>query len=148
MTKVRKFFFALALSAVMMSVGLAGAFAARNHVSVKLRPPVMHSHMMMMVEHAYGNAKISYTKRDADINLTADKLPKPGTIHENAYVLWLVNGSSKVNVGSLSVHGNMAGLHKTTMNVKFNKLVVTAEKSLTVSHPMGPKVLAGDVLRH
>ena len=143
---MRRFLFALALSSALLSLSIGGVRAAMTMATVQLRPPA-NIHMMALA-HATGTARISYTKQDADINLTADNLPRPAALHANAYVLWLVGGTHKVNAGRLKINGNMAGLHTMTMDVMFSKLVVTAERSATTMKPMGTKVLTGAVMRH
>ena len=142
---MRKSLAGLALAGALVSVGAGGALAAMMNQTVRLYTP---SHAVKMAMHATGTAKITYTTHDATIQLTADGLPAPASIHEAAYVLWLVNGTHKVNAGSLHVNGMMAGAHVMTMDTAFNKLVVTAEKHANVMHAMGPKVLVGAVMHH
>jgi hypothetical protein len=102
----------------------------------------------MEIAHATGSADISYTKHDATIKLTTEKLPNPMALHEHAYVLWLVNGNHKISAGSFMVHNGMGALHTMTMDTNFNKLVVTAERSAHAMHPMGVTVLIGQVMHH
>lgn len=143
---MRKLLSLLALVGALVSLGAAVTAAAPSKVSVQLKPPA-GTHMMA-ITHAFGSATISYTAHDADIKLTADKLPKPGAIHEKVYVLWSVKGKHKLNVGGLKVHRNMAGLHKMIMDTTFTQLVVTGEQSVAEKAPMGPKVLSGTVMHH
>lgn len=141
---MRQLLSALALSGAMFSLTVSGSYAAMTRATVRLHPPA-NAHMMA-IAHTSGTARISYTAHNADIKLTADNLPRPSALHEGAYVLWLVTGMHKVNAGSLKIDGNMAGLHAMTMDVMFNRLVVTAEKSAAAKAPMGPRVLVGTVM--
>src|SRR5436305_9230805 len=103
---MRRFLFALALAGALLALSMGGVHAAMTMATVQLHPPA-NTHMMALA-HATGSARISYTKQDADINLTADNLPRPAALHANAYVLWLVAGTHKVNAGSLKINGSMA----------------------------------------
>ena len=143
---MRKVLSALTLGGALLSLGAGASLAASMAATAQLKPPA-GTHMMA-IAHAYGSARIAYTAHDATINLTADNLPKPSALHENAYVLWLVNGAHKINAGSLKITGSMAGLHAMTMDTMFTGLVVTAEKSATTKDSMGPRVLAGQVMHH
>ena len=143
---MRRLVTVLALAGAVPLLGIGGANAAMTKATVQLRPPA--SIHMMSLAHATGTARISYSTHDADIRLTADNLPRPAALHANAYVLWLVSGTHKVNAGTLKIDGNMAGLHAMTMDVTFNRLVVTAERSAMPMHPMGTRVLVGSVMRH
>jgi hypothetical protein len=131
----------------LLVLTLSVAFASSTKATVTLKPP-KSGHIMAMVKHAFGSAKISYTANDAAINLTTDNLPKPSAIHAKVYVLWTVRGTHKLNAGALKLTGNMGGLHATTMDTKFSSLVVTAEQSKTEKAPMGTKVLVGPVMHH
>lgn len=135
----------MALAGALLLAGAGGALAAMMNQTVHLKAP---AGAMKMTMHAMGTAKVSYTTHDATIQLTTDGLPAPASIHEGAYVLWLVNGAHKVNAGSLHVNGMMAGAHIMTMDTAFNKMVVTAEKQANVMHAMGPRVLVGTVMHH
>jgi hypothetical protein len=143
---MRRFLSAFPLAGALLALSIGGASAAMTMATVQLRPPA-NIHMMALARAA-GTARISYAKHDADIRLTADNLPQLATLHANAYVLWLVGGTHKVNAGSLKVDGDMAALHTTTMDATFNRLVVTAERSARVMRPMGTRVLVGAVMRH
>lgn len=135
----------LVLSLLALNTGHVSA--AMNSATVTLHPANMH---LMSIAHATGSAHITYTNggHDATIKLTTDNLPRPATLHASAYVLWLVNGSHRVNAGALHINGMMAGLTAMTMDTAFNRLVVTAEKSMSAAHPMGTRVLVGTVMKH
>lgn len=137
---------AIAAGGAALFLTMTAALAAPSKQTVMLHAP-MPNHMMA-IAHATGSALISYTAHDATITLTTEKLPNPTTLHENVYVLWLVAGKQRMNAGSFAVHNGMGGLHAMTMDTMFTKLIVSAEKSSHVMHPMGVKVLVGAVMHH
>jgi hypothetical protein len=136
----------LILGGSLLTGGLSAALAAPNTETVALHAP-MHTQMMAL-EHAMGSAVITYTAHDATIKLTTEMLPSPVALHEHVYVLWLAHGSRQANAGSFTVHNGMGALHAMTMDTTFTKLVVTAEKAAHAMHPMGVKVLTGNVMMH
>jgi hypothetical protein len=141
---------------VISGMGLAVALTAMNLASAVAAPmmvkfhPVAASHaMMMMTMHTTGSATITYTKHDADIKVTTNKLPAVASVHGKFYVVWATTGN-KMNTyaGVLNVHGAMASGHYMIMDTMFNQLVVTAEKSMHPMHSMGTRVLTATVMHH
>jgi hypothetical protein len=143
---MRRVLSGLVLAGALSAMGLSTALAAP--VMVKFHP-VAASHAMMMTMHTTGSATITYTKHDADIRVTTDNLPAVASVHGKYYVVWATTGT-KMNsyAGILTVHGNMAGGHYMIMDTMFNKLVVTAEKSMHPMHAMGTRILAATVMHH
>jgi hypothetical protein len=133
------------IAAALLSAGWSAASAKSMSGSVLLKPVNMHN---MKIAHASGNASIKYTAHDANIRLTAERLPKPTALHQKVYVVWAITGKQKMNIGHFSVRNGMGGAHLMPMVTKFNKLVVSAERSVTVPHPMGVLVLSGAVMHH
>jgi hypothetical protein len=135
---------------------LAGAFGAVSLSSVLAAPvmvkfhPVAASHaMMMMTMHSTGSATISYTKTEANIKVATNNLPAVASVHGKYYVVWATTGTKmSTYAGVLTVHGNMAGGHYMIMDTMFNKLVVSAEKSMHPTHAMGARILTATVMHH
>ncbi len=139
---------ALVLTVTVCALGLSSALAAP--MMVKFHPVAASHAMMMMVMHSTGSATITYTKHEADIKVTTVNLPALASEHGKYYVLWAVTGSKMTSyAGSLTVHGTMAGGHFMIMDTMFNKLVITAEKSMHPMHTMmGTRVLTATVMHH
>jgi hypothetical protein len=148
---MRKLFHALPVA----FLGLAGSFGALTITPTHAAAPTKAARSILHVTQQYKNdsrfahvtasAKVRFGKQDTYITLETDNLPSPHVLHEMAYVLWVVNGGQKVNVGVLRIHANMAGLTTETMLHKVQDLAVTAEESPTVRSPHGPVVLSGMV---
>jgi hypothetical protein len=143
---MRRVLSGLVLAGTLSAMGLSTALAAP--VMVKFHP-VAASHAMMMTMHTTGSATITYTKHDADIRVTTDNLPAVASVHGKYYVVWATTGTRmSTYAGILTVHGNMAGGHYMIMDTMFNKLVVTAEKSMHPMHAMGTRILTATVMHH
>jgi len=106
---------------------------------VILRSPI-HA---MGFQCVMASAKLRYTQHDVFITLHAMHLPSPHVLHKMVYVVWVVNGAHKENIGALKVHNMMAALQAQTMMMKFQDLVVTAESFATIAKPAGRVVLSG-----
>lgn len=144
---MRRIISGLVLAGALTAGGLASAFAAP--VMVKFHPVAASHAMMMMTMHTTGSATITYTKHDADIKVTTTNLPTLASVHGKYYVVWATTGTRmSTYAGVLAVHGNMAGGHYMIMDTMFNKLVVTAEKSMHPMHAMGARVLTATVMHH
>jgi hypothetical protein len=132
-----------ALGTATLSSVLAGSVMVKFH-------PVAASHaMMMMTMHSSGSATISYSKTEANIKVTTDNLPAVASVHGKYYVVWATTGTKmSTYAGVLAVHGNMAGGRYMIMDTMFNKLVVSAEKSMHPSHAMGARILTATVMHH
>lgn len=144
---MRRVFSGLMLAGALTAVSLASAVAAP--MMVKFHPVAASHAMMMMTMHTTGSATITYTKHDADIKVTTTNLPAVASVHGKFYVVWATTGTTmNTYAGVLAVHGNMAGGHYMIMDTMFNKLVVTAEKSMHPMHSMGTRVLTATVMHH
>jgi hypothetical protein len=136
---------ALALIGLLVpSVGLAAPSPVMKTQRVILHVPTTFKNDMRF-KHVMASATLKAGKMDTTINLTTENLPAPSTLKAKTYVLWVVNGSKKQAVGALKLHGAMAGLKTSTMWHTIQDLVVTAERSKAVMHPMGQVVLSGMV---
>jgi hypothetical protein len=144
---MRRVLSGLVLAGALSAMGLSTALAAP--VMVKFHPVAASHAMMMMTMHTTGSATITYTKHDADIRVTTDNLPAVASVHGKYYVVWATTGTRmSTYAGILTVHGNMAGGHYMIMDTMFNKLVVTAEKSMHPMHAMGTRILTATVMHH
>ncbi|HLJ66401.1 MAG TPA: hypothetical protein VKX16_03470 [Chloroflexota bacterium] len=137
----------LLVSAVLAGsvLGLTSTVSQAAPVSVMLHPASMHN---MMIEHSTATATITYLAHDVDIALHAHKLPALASLHEKWYVVWLVNGSHWIRVGSFMSHGGNGTWMGMPMVTKFTKIVVYAQKSAVAARPGGIEVLAGNVMHH
>lgn len=132
----------LGLLALLPANALAASPPKMQHAMLKV-PAALHKNMHFA--HVTGTATLTAKGMDWTVSVTADNLPMPSILKAKAYVVWTTNGKSRASIGTLKVHGAMAALKATSMMHKVQDIVVTAERSGTVSHPMGTVVLSGMV---
>ena len=133
--------------AVLSLLGATAALAASpprvmQHAILRVAAPYKHN---MRFAHVMASATLRHAKMDIYINVTTDNLPAPMLLHKRYYVVWAANGAKREALGTLKIHGNMAGLKSRTMMRVVQDIVISAENSSAPSKSTGPIVLSGMV---
>ncbi|GAC1471404.1 MAG: hypothetical protein PVSMB7_23120 [Chloroflexota bacterium] len=144
---IKRLLATLVIAGTVTAIGSSSTLAAGTTDSLQLRAPAsVHNPML---KHVMGSVKVKHLPHDLDIKLTADGLPKPGALHEKAYVVFLTSGGKVMHLGTLHYMNNGMGTYTgMPMVTKYSQIAVWAVPSTSEMMPMGVKVLVTQRMHH
>lgn len=103
-----------------------------------------HMSASSMVPAASGTVEAKTDHHNVKLDIKVSNLAKPANLAPAAsvYLVWVrPNGEAAIKKGSIHIDNDLNGELKVVTTSKNFEVMITAEKSVTESAPMGPDVL-------